>query len=29
MGLEKSCGKLGRPFSKAKYSLMTDSGPVP
>jgi hypothetical protein len=25
----KSCGKLGRPLSKAKYSLVTDSALVP
>ena len=28
-GPEKPCGNLGRPRSKAKYSLMTDSEPVP
>jgi hypothetical protein len=28
-GHEESCGNPGRPFSKAKYSLMTDSEPVP
>ena len=28
-GLEKPCGKPGGPPSKAKYSLMTDSEPVP
>ncbi len=26
---EKSCGNLGGPSSKAKYSLMTDSELVP
>ena len=26
---EKSCGKLGGPSSKAKYSLVTDSEQVP
>ena len=28
-GHEKSCGNLGRPLSKAKYSLVTDSALVP
>ena len=28
-GHEKSCGNLGRPLSKAKYSLLTDSEQVP
>ena len=28
-GHEKSCRKLGRPRSKAKYELATDSGQVP
>ena len=28
-GPEKPCGKLGRPRSKVKYSLMTGSEPVP
>jgi hypothetical protein len=28
-GPEKPCGNPGRPRSKAKYSLMTDSAPVP
>ena len=28
-GHEKSCGKLGGPPSKAKYSLVTDSELVP
>ncbi len=28
-GHEKPCGKLRRPFRKAKYSLATDSEPVP
>ena len=28
-GHEKPCWKLGRPFPKAKYYLVTDSEPVP
>ena len=28
-GHVKPCGKLGRPLSKAKYSLVTDSALVP
>jgi len=28
-GHEKPCGNLGGPSSKAKYSLVTDSEPVP
>ena len=28
-GHGKPCGKLGRPLSKAKYSLVTDSALVP
>ena len=28
-GSEKPCGKLPAPSGKAKYSLMTDSEPVP
>jgi hypothetical protein len=28
-GLEKPCGNLGGPSSKAKYYLTTDSEPVP
>ena len=28
-GHEKSCLNLGRPLSKAKYSLLTDSEQVP
>ena len=28
-GHEKSCGNLGGPSSKAKYSSVTDSEPVP
>ncbi len=29
MGLVKSYGKLGGPFPKAKYNLITDSEQVP